>query len=70
MSSDSSTIIAIAQSLISSGFHLEETMVSRGYCQGFRKLCFADGSKRGLACKLVPPGCYLQPCFALLQLVA
>jgi len=52
-SAESRNIIGIANSILVSGYHAEETIISRDVLPGICKLRFGNGMKRGLAVKLV-----------------
>ena len=55
-SADSKTITGICNSILSTGYHVEETVVSRDTSRGITKLRYGNGMKRGLAVKLVRLG--------------
>ena len=53
--SDNSKIVKITKSILATGFHINESIVSRGQVQNgheCQKLLFGDGQARGLAAKL------------------
>ncbi len=52
-SAQSHVIIGIAKSIVTSGYRIEETIVTRSVTPGYAQLKCGDGMKRVLACKLV-----------------
>lgn len=52
-SAEAQNLIGIANSILSSGFRPEATIISRDLSPGMCKLKFGDGMKRGLSAKLV-----------------
>lgn len=48
-----------SQNIYVSGFDVAETLTTRGCVAGLATLRFADGQKRGLASRLVHPGCII-----------
>lgn len=52
-SAESRNIVGICNSILATGYHAEESIISRDVLAGFNKLRFGNGMKRGLAVKLV-----------------
>ena len=55
-SAEARNLMGIAHSILSSGFHVEESLISRDTLPGMSQLKFGQGMKRGLSAKLVRLG--------------